>query len=126
MNRLRKLLLLVLMLILPLQGLAVAYAPMHKALAQSTEAMPCHSAGHDQHAAHHAAHLTDVVPADGNSTDTSHAGSDTSHSCCHQVFTGISSRVLPAPAHKFSDVSLFVLPLFTLFIPDSPDRPPRG
>ena len=122
MNRFRKLLVFVLMLILPLQGLAVAYAPMHKALAQSTEAMPCHSAGHDQPAAHHA----DALPADGNSTDTSHASGDTSHSCCHQVFTGISSRVLPAPAHKFSDVSLFVLPLFTLFIHDSPDRPPRG
>jgi hypothetical protein len=34
--------------------------------------------------------------------------------------------MLTAPAHKISSVSRWVPTLVTLFIPDSPDRPPRG
>jgi hypothetical protein len=38
----------------------------------------------------------------------------------------VPGMLLPAVARKFADVSRLVLPLATLFIPDSPDRPPRG
>ena len=38
----------------------------------------------------------------------------------------VSGALVPAVARKFGDVSQFVLPLATLYIPDSPDRPPRG
>ena len=58
--------------------------------------------------------------------DTAHDADAANHLCCHQVFTCAPTRVLNTPAHKFSEVSRFVLPLATLFIPDSPDRPPRG
>lgn len=119
MSRLRKLLMVLLLLILPVQGFAAAYAPIHKALGSQGEhgshaaaVMPCH----EQPAASHANHQ----PVTDGDTDS------TSHLCCQQVFTGATSSAWPSPAHKFSDVSLFVLPLFTLFIPDSPDRPPRG
>ena len=116
MRALRKLLVLLLMLTLPVQGFAAAYGPMHKAAgdiasaAQSTT-MPCH----EQPAS--PAHPAGTLPA---------AGDDTSHQCCHQVFTAMTSSVLNNPAHKFSDMPLFVLTLHTLFIPESPDRPPRG
>jgi hypothetical protein len=119
--RLRKLLTLLLMLILPLQGLAAAYAPLHQALNPSANAMPCHehqgvaAATHDAANAEHAP--TPDAPRD---TDV------TNHLCCHQVFTCAPSSALTPAAHKFSDVSRFVLPLATLYIPDSPDRPPRG
>ncbi len=113
MYELRKLLMLLLMLILPVQGLAAVYTPLHKTLGQAVDAMPCH----DQQAAHH---------ADDNNTGAAHDTDAASHLCCHQVFTGAASSVLTTAAHKFSDIPRFVLPLATLFIPDSPDRPPRG
>ena len=55
-----------------------------------------------------------------------HDTAATNHLCCHQIFTCMTASVLATPAHKFGDVPRFVLPLATLFIPDSPDRPPRG
>lgn len=112
MLRLHKLLMVLLMLILPVQGYAAVYAPIHKALgSQSAAAMPCH----EQPTASHA----NQPAADGDTGSTN-------HQCCQQVFTGAISSAWPTLAHKFSDVSPLVLPLYTLFIPDSPDRPPRG
>ncbi len=121
LNKLRKLLMLLLMLILPVQGFAAAYAPIHKALggAARGEAMPCHEQPSQPSAsAHHA--------TDGSTTGSTYDTSDTNHLCCQQVFTGATTSAHVSRAHKFSDVSPFVLPLYTLFIPDSPDRPPRG
>ena len=123
MLKLRKRLILLLMLILPVQGWAAAYAPIHMALgAQATAGMPCHEQP-AQHAGHH------VAASSSTNDSTSGAARDTdaaSHLCCQQVFTGATSSVWSAAARKFSDVSRFVLPLSTLFIPDAPDRPPRG
>ncbi len=122
MRALRKLLVLLMMLTLPVQGFAAAYGPIHKVAgdiataAQGTTTMPCHE--QPSSPAHHA----DAQPAGTAPV----IGDDTSHQCCHQVFTGIASNVFTTPAHKFSDMPLFVLALHTLFIPDSPDRPPRG
>ena len=121
MHTLRKFLVLLLMLTLPVQGFAAAYGPMHKAAGNIDSAaqgatMPCHE--HPSSSAHHAdSQPAGTLPA---------VGDDTSHQCCHQVFTGITSSAFANPAHKFSDMPVFVLALHTLFIPDSPDRPPRG
>jgi hypothetical protein len=119
MNKLRKLLTFLMMLLLPLQGLAATGARMHMATsAQSAEAMPCHE--------HLAAHHDSQPAADEGMSNTAHDTDAANHLCCHQVLTCVSVSQLNTPAQKFSDVSRFVLPLFTLFIPDSPDRPPRG
>jgi hypothetical protein len=115
---LHKFVILLLMLILPVQGYAVAFSTMHDAAdTQLAATMPCH----EQTAAHHA-----TSPAHDDANDTTHDADAANHQCCHQVYTAATSSSLPIASHKFSDVSGFVLPLFTLFIPDSPDRPPRG
>ncbi len=114
----RKLLTLLLMLTLPLQGLATVYAPLRQAMNPAANAMPCHE--HSGMAAVHDA--ADSVPTHAPTRDADL----TNHQCCHQVFT-CASACAPSPAaHKFADVSRSVLPLATLYIPDSPDRPPRG
>ncbi|MEQ1773503.1 MAG: hypothetical protein ABL891_06935 [Burkholderiales bacterium] len=117
----RKLLLLLLMLILPLQGVAAIVAPMslykEATNAQSTSVMPCH-----EQIGHHAAQ----TPVDENANDITHDADATNHLCCHHVFSCAPIGATHTPAHKFSDVSRFMLPLATLFIPDAPDRPPRG
>ncbi len=121
MTKPRKLLLLLMMLLLPLQGVAAAFAPMLMARhsagdASALAAMPCH-----EHAGAPQASAADVPMS-----ETTHDNGPANHLCCHQVLSCAPSFGLPATAQKFSDVSRFVLPLATLFIPDSPDRPPRG
>ena len=115
MKRARALLILLLALILPVQGMAAAFAPVHRAMnADTVAAMPCH----EPPGAHRAPAQDGAVPAQD--------GDIAPHACCHQVFSGAPATFTPATARKFSDVSRFVLPLATLYIPDSPDRPPRG
>ena len=113
-----RLLLLILMLILPVQGIATVFAPVHKAMNTQAAGMPCHDAGTTQH--DQTANASPAAP------DTKHDSDTASHLCCHQVSTCVPTQVSITPAQKFFDVSRFVLPLATLFIPDSPDRPPRG
>ena len=115
MTRFRRLLLLAIMLLLPLQGMAAAVMPLLRVGGEAHAAMPCHEQAAE---AHH-----DSAP---NNTTPAPDGEAANHLCCHQVFTGVSFGVIAGAAHKFSDVSRLVLPLATLFIPDSPDRPPRG
>ncbi len=110
----RKLLLLLMMLLLPLQGLAASTVRMQMTMgamgAPEAEAMPCH----------------EQPAADAGMNGTAHDPDTANHLCCHQVLSCMSLNVLNTPAQKFSDISRFVLPLATLFIPESPDRPPRG
>lgn len=122
MTRARALLVLLLTLILPLQGLAAALAPLHRALnvnnADAVSAMPCHE---------HMTHTGEAQAPTGHAPESDAPASDImAHACCHQVFSCAPSVYLPAAARKFSDVPRFVLPLATLYIPDSPDRPPRS
>ena len=126
MPGLRKLLLLLIMLLLPLQGVAAAIMPMQKASGQAGAAMPClEHLGHN--AAQQLPHSKVMQSVDHSApAGNDHDSDTTNHLCCHQVYTGTSSRAIASPAHKFFDVSRVVLPLATLFIPDSPDRPPRG
>jgi len=118
--KLHRLLLLVMMLVLPVQGIAAAFAPLHKAATQSG-ATPCHDAsGMAQTSAH------GETPAAPHDRHQNPDGDAASHLCCHQVVTAATLSLPASPAQKFSDVLRFALLLATLFIPDSPDRPPRG
>ena len=111
MSRTRILIILLLALILPVQGIAAAFAPVHRAMNPvAMAAMPCHTQSGDHAPASTNQQDNDLVP----------------HACCHQVMNAVSGALVPAVARKFGDVSQFVLPLATLYIPDSPDRPPRG
>jgi hypothetical protein len=115
----RRKLLMLLILLLPVQGLASTHARMFMAVVtQAVVTMPCH----EQQAAHYGGHPAADEGQPGGAHDTDAAN----HLCCHQVFYCAACGVLNSPAQKFSDVSPFVLPLATLFIPDAPDRPPRG
>jgi hypothetical protein len=125
MPRASVLLIMLLSLILPVQGLAAAFAPLHRALnADAVSAMPCHE--HLAHAGAQHSPAPEQAPA-GHAPESDTQASDVvAHACCHQVFSCAPSVYLPPAARKFSDVPRFVLPLATLYIPDSPDRPPRG
>ncbi|MBM3343426.1 MAG: hypothetical protein FJY56_15155 [Betaproteobacteria bacterium] len=131
MPRTRALLVLLLALILPIQGLAAAFAPLHRALnadnthgAHAMAAMPCHEHKAPPGAQHAPTH---DEAAGGHAPEGETPVADImAHACCHQVFNTAPSMYLAPAARKFSDVPRFVLPLATLYIPDSPDRPPRG
>jgi hypothetical protein len=125
MTRARALLILLLTLILPLQGLAAALAPLHRALnPHAVSAMPCHEQLVHAGAQHAPAH-GEAPPSHAPESDTP-VTDIMAHACCHQVFSCAPSAYLAPSARKFSDVPRFVLPLATLYIPDSPDRPPRS
>jgi hypothetical protein len=114
----RILLILLLALILPVQGFAAAFAPLHRAMhPDAASSMPCH-----EQAGHHSSGTMDH-----SSTGSQQQDSDLApDACCHQVMNAAPAAPVPSGARKFSDVSRVVLPLATLYIPDSPDRPPRG
>jgi len=121
------------MLILPMQGIAAVFAPLHKAMhATSVSAMPCHEQQkrpmHQMPQVNGERDTTQAVPStmDEHTGGMAHDTDAANHLCCHHVYSCVPARALNTAAQKFSDVSRFVLPLATLFIPESPDRPPRG
>jgi hypothetical protein len=126
------------MLLLPLQGLATAFAPLIMARTAADTTMPCHahladsqlsavseaaspSAGHGS--PHHASH---AAATDAPAPQSPHEPDNGAHACCHPVFSCAPVCASAAPAQSFSDKLRFALTLATLYIPDSPDRPPRG
>ncbi len=117
MRTLSRVLTLLLMLTLSLQGMAAALAPVHKAVNGPGSTMPpCH----EQAAA------ADHQSSGGHAGGMAHDGDTINHGCCHQVLSCAPCDVLVSGAHKFGDVPHAVRMLATLYIPDSPDRPPRG
>ena len=125
MSRTRILLILLLALILPIQGMAAVFAPVHRAMNPADmTVMPCHAQSSEpaRPASDHSSVPAHQQQGDGGD----HAGDLAPHACCHQVMNAVSNALVPPVARKFGDVSQFVLPLATLYIPDSPDRPPRG
>lgn len=120
--RLQRLLLMVLLMVLPLQGMASA---IH-ALACTPEsghasmAAADHShAGEHGHAAHDRGAPHQHPAGTG---DSDHA----SHQCCHH-FSSAAVPSLANPAH--ADLPVFISSislLETLFFPEQPQRPPRG
>jgi hypothetical protein len=126
MKLLRQFAVWLLMLTLPLQAVA-AFAPV----------MPCtggHAPAiahpHDSHAHHQA--MTDsgehpALPCCDHQQGNSGSGNKyDGHSCCHQVFTGAASVILPLEPETPRVITARISLLNTLFIPELPQRPPRA
>lgn len=122
-----------LILALPLQGLA-AFAPAtpcgeehatmhgdttHHAAADTVKNHSTHT-GHDQASAGHDHHAPD------NSTPAQDISFGSGHNCCHHVFTGVPPVAAPTPPEAPNAVMPRVSLLATLFIPELPQRPPRA
>lgn len=123
MKILRRIMALLLMLFLPLQGVA-AYAPA--SACNEDHAVQAQQAGSHDHGdlKHHDTH----APTAGHQHQSDNQPDDTAgnHSCCHHVFSGVPSTAMPgtpAPPHA---VIQRVSMLHTLHIPDLPQRPPRA
>ena len=122
MKTVRKIAVWLLMLALPLQGLA-AFAPA----ADCGDGRPAAHHAHETQQNHHGAsavheHAATQQHHDDNPPSDQSGG----HSCCHHVFAGVPSANVPgtpAPPHAVMQrVSL----LYTLHIPELPQRPPRA
>jgi len=112
-----------LMLALPLQGIA-AYAPLmpcgdEPATAQLTQ-------DHSTHGGHHAQLADHAATADQQPHDHEAASESSGHACCHHVFTGAATSTTPLPPEAPLAVIQHISLLNTLFIPDLPQRPPRA
>lgn len=111
-----------LLLALPLQGLA-AFTPS----ARCADAPPVH-AMHDSHQNHHGA------ASQAHNHDTGHPQQDdeqpadqtSGHSCCHHVFSAAAVDGIPGMPAPPRGITPRVLPLTTLHIPELPQRPPRA
>lgn len=113
-----------LMLALPLQAVA-AFAPLATCgdeHAVATQAAHDSHAGHSAAGAYHEHHGTGGHPHSGDDPSADSG----SHACCHHVFTGAaatSAQGAPeAPRAAIQRVNL----LYTLHIPELPQRPPRA
>jgi len=120
--RFTRFLLMVLLLVVPLQGVAAAV----RALACTPHSGEAAASLHDDHAMHdrHASH--DHGPPHGHSGDSDSTADHPAYQCCHQFST--------ATAPSFGSAADGDLPVFqsslslleTLFFPEQPQRPPRG
>lgn len=113
----RKLAALLLMLILPLQGLAASLSPML-----------CHAAKNDSaatsvadHGEAHNHHGTDTAPAQESSGTSDYAG----HLCCHLVFSTVPAMAVNAALPESSVYSSPDPDSPPLFVPERLRRPPR-
>lgn len=118
-----------LVLALPLQGIAASVPAAscgdeHAMAAASVEhhaAEHHHAAPHDPAAAEHE-HQAAAHNHGGDSGQPENAG----HSCCHHVFTGVAVSLIPLAPEAPSAITPRVSLLNTLFIPELPQRPPRA
>lgn len=129
MKNWRKKFAMLVLLLLPLQALATALSAFtcHSGAHHATTGSPDRDSG-TSHASHShdgvAAHQHDGGAAHEHDGDASadHSG----HLNCHHVFSGMPMALsvhVPAELPAFeSSLSL----LYTLFVPERPQRPPRG
>ena len=112
-SRLKKLVLLLAIAVMPLQGIAGTLA-----------VLICH--GEAQSHATHAQHDHDHgVSAQGEHHDDAGTGGDLLyHLCCHHTASGITAAFLPAAMSDFPAPATALLLLHDLFLPDRPQRPP--
>ena len=113
MKQFKKIALVLLLLILPLQGVAVVLAPLHCA-PQDAQA----AAVHPFHDHHDGANQQKPAP------DSDHEYSG--HQCCHHLFSGAATSQTRTVTPPPMTVQPAILLLATLFIPDLPFHPPRG
>jgi hypothetical protein len=109
-----------LLLALPVQGLA-AFTPASRcADAHAGHAMHDTQQHHGTAAQAHD-HGSHQPQDDGQSTDPSGG-----HSCCHHVFSGVPSAAIPGMPAPPREMTARVSLLATLYIPELPQRPPRA
>lgn len=119
MHPLRALLVAILLIALPLQGVA-AYAPM-------VACADGHAAGNDGHQ-----HAAPADPAQDSTAHDHHQGngdpaeSPGGHSCCHHVVSAAVPALLALTPAALPILASRVSLLNTLFIPELPQRPPRA
>jgi|LNFM01.2.fsa_nt_gb hypothetical protein len=119
MNRLRALLVAVLLLALPVQGLAAYTSAMACA---DTQTM--HGNGHGQPDEHHApANAGTDHHHQDNSTPADQTGG---HSCCHHVVSAGAPALIAGIAETPRILVARISSLATLYIPELPQRPPRA
>lgn len=123
MKHLRLIAVWLLMLALPLQGLA--------ALMPSARCADTHQSAHATHdsqqSQHHAAPQMHDHPADHQQQDNDPSADQANgHSCCHHVFSGVPSAAIPGLPVPPLAVTSRVSPLTTLYIPELPQRPPQA
>ncbi|MCE2999449.1 MAG: hypothetical protein ACK52V_10470 [Betaproteobacteria bacterium] len=120
MYALRRIFSLLLLISLPLQGLA-AFAPTTPCAEGHVPAYAGAVHAHAPDSGGHHMHTTPDPQGPGQE-----GGAGTGHTCCHHVYTGTPPLAAPAtpeaPGVLLPRVSL----LATLFIPDLPQRPPRA
>lgn len=118
-NPLRALLVAILLIALPLQGVA-AYAPM----VACADGHAANSDGHQHAAAADTAHdSTAHDHQQGNNDPADPAGG---HSCCHHVVSAAAPALLISTLAAPPILAAHVPLLNTLFIPELPQRPPRA
>ncbi|MBY0271195.1 MAG: DUF2946 family protein [Burkholderiales bacterium] len=112
-----------LLLALPLQGLA-AYTPSARCADSPGSGHAAYSSPQNQHHAASQAHdhsADQQQHDDGQPEDKANG-----HSCCHHVFSGAPSAAIPGMPAPPNALTPRVSLLFTLYIPELPQRPPRA
>lgn len=123
MNRMRLIAAWLLMLALPVQGMAAHALVMacdslqSPAVQQTHQDHGGHAAGHD-----HDSHGAAVHHQDNSET----AGSSSGHSCCHHASTGVLPTAHAGMPESPREIPGSVQLLTTLHIPELPQRPPRA
>lgn len=122
MNPLRALLIAILLIALPLQGVA-AFTPM-------VACADGHAANADGHQQHQHSAQADTAH-DSTTHDHQQGGNEPSdpaggHSCCHHVVSAAAPALLLSTLAAPPILAAHVLLLNTLFIPELPQRPPRA
>ena len=119
--------LVLLALTLPAQGMASVAGAARNTVRAGAE-MPCHahaSTTQATHATHATVSATGTHVEPGTDRESQSQDIAASHLCCHMVLAYFYVSP-PAGAVKHPGATRPVRSLATLYIPDSPDRPPRG
>ena len=111
----RNLILLGLLLILPIQGMATALGQVLCDVSEHHSAQAHSHAQHDHGTPHD-------HESDGTTTGQDHAG----HLCCHHFSAAAPNSLDSAPNTDLPVFQSALSLLWTLFIPEQPQRPPRG
>lgn len=107
-------------------ALLIATLPV-QVLASWAPAASCNNAHahHQDHShagqGHYSHHGDSMQHDDGLPTDTA-----SGHSCCHQVFSGVTTTDISGTPVTLCSVTARLRSLATLYIPELPQRPPRS
>jgi len=120
-NPLRAFLVAILLIALPLQGVA-AFTPM----VACADGHAAKGDGHKQHQHPAPADHTQDSTVHDHQQGSNEADTAGGHSCCHHVVSAAASALLISTLAAPPILAAHVLLLNTLFIPELPQRPPRA